>query len=133
MGAVAPRRRILSIQSLHQRRTTATCFNPTCFLQARIEATSTALAKAGGPLQQRRDIARLKREERPTKQFKGIEHQVSNPKQLREVAKRMDKQIAKAQADWDRGRSQMSNYDWRALLEARDAAWGEALPNPHHP
>ena len=121
------------MQPLHQRRTTATCFNPTCFLQARIEATSTALAKAGGPLQQRRDIARLKREERPTKQFKGIEHQVSNPKQMRDFAKRLNKQIAKAQADWDRGRSQMSNYDWFALLEARDAAWDEALTNPHHP
>ena len=87
---------------------------------------------ATDPLPPRRDSHRPLAERQP-RERKGVEHTVSHAKTLRMNAKKWDKQIAKADKEYKRGKSTMMWSAWNALLEQRDRAWDEALPNPHHP
>ena len=92
-------------------------------LQRRMAATH--------PLHQRRDeMSKLPRDQRPAKQRKGIDHQISNAKQLREAAKLLDKKIAKVDKDWERGRCTMGGAEYYNLCHERDAAWDEAYQIP---
>ena len=84
------------------------------------------------PLHQRRDEdSKLPRAERPAKQRRqGVQHTVSNPKQLREKAKLLDKKLAKVNEEWERGRCTMGAAEYYNLIAARDTAWDEAYPIP---
>ena len=82
---------------------------------------------ARNPLPQRRDH-HLPKDERAPRDKQGIDHKTSEGKRLRAHAKKLDKDIAKADADWYAGRgSQYTRRQWQALLDEGDAAWDEAV------
>ena len=67
-----------------------------------------------------------KRKDRGYEEVAGVQHTISNAKQLRAHASSLDKVIATQNALYNAGRRCMRRWEWEALQGDRDAAWDEA-------
>jgi hypothetical protein len=82
-----------------------------------------ALALAQG---NNRGPRQSKREDRDPSLPAGLQHKVSEAKELREKAKLIDKKIFHENARWEQGNSRMAGWEWQKLLAAREEAWDRA-------
>ena len=85
-------------------------------------------AARADPLHQRRDH-HFPKSERAARTVQGVDHHISEGKSLRSEAKKLDKQIQRAQEAWENRQEPYrgSWEQWNGLLRARNAAWDEAL------